>query len=372
MRLRTAALWAATAVSGCLVPALDADRELPAAAGGASASGGNGGGASASGGSGGSNTAKGGSGGAPAGGSDQGEAGSGASGASTAEGGTGTSAAGGSSGVGGGGGDNATSGGGGAIGAAGSPGVAGSGGGDSGPITVEEFAGIANEYGFAWKNSFIIVPCYMVSLYNCATVPTGTSCGAGQVFKERFTMGGTPGTNYDVTFTLNGIVEAKYYSGGTRRAGADYSNPDAAQGTDTFYTGGSANASAYDSFKLTVFESDGVTEVQHYWLNSFPQASGFESHRTFPIGYEATIEVPGGGVIEYQENDPNCQSINNCGAGVHDDATCPAPRTVPNEIVAVPASYGGVATSTLNVVSGQADPWHAQMIHITVTGVVAK
>jgi hypothetical protein len=124
---------------------------------------------------------------------------------------------------------------------------------------------------------------------------------------------------------------------------------------------------------LTVYQSDGATEVQHYYLNSWPQAfSDAESHRTFPISYTATFEVPGGAVLEYLIGDSNCRAINNCGPG-DNGSDCPNEREIPNEPgLEIPDSYGGQPTANQNVVNGTNGPWHAQMIHVTVTNVVEK
>jgi len=166
---------------------------------------------------------------------------------------------------------------------AGSGGVTTGGGGSGGnpPITVDEFAGTVNEYGFAFKDSFLLTPCTSTQNWDCLTV-TGECPNQdavnfeekGSTFKERFQMGGTVGTTYEVTIQVNGVSEAKYYENGERRRGDDFSDADSPDGTDTWYIGGNPIASPYNVEKITVFDSDGTTEIQHYYLNSFPQASG--------------------------------------------------------------------------------------------------
>src|SRR5678816_4411327 len=48
-------------------------------------------------------------------------------------------------------------------------GSGGSGGGAE-VITVDTLAGTVNEFGFAWKDSFLMVPCYSVSGVDCLVV----------------------------------------------------------------------------------------------------------------------------------------------------------------------------------------------------------
>ncbi len=263
-------------------------------------------------------------------------------------------------------------------GSGGSGGSAGSGG--SGPITPEIFAGTKNEHGFAWLSSFYLVACTEVQQHDCLTVQGACpNQGAdnfedkGSTFAEQFKMGGEAGKMYSVTIKVNGIVEGKYYQGGMRRDGANYDDANSATGGDAWHVGGSPIESSYNVYKLSVFQPDGTTPVQHYYLNSYPQMSGFESHQTVAIGYEATFDVPGQGVIKYLNQDSNCRAINNCGPG-DNGANCPAARPVPNEPgLAVPATYGSKpVNASFNVVNQAQQPFHAQMVHVTVAKVELK
>jgi len=240
------------------------------------------------------------------------------------------------------------------------------------------FAGTKNMHGFAWKDSYFLVACTEVQAHDCLTVQGACpNQGAanfedkGSTFAEEFKMGGTMGTTYAVTLKVNGVVEGKYYTGGTRRAGADTGAINT--GADGWHVGGAPIPSSYNVFKIGVFQPDGTTEVAHYYLNSFPQASGLESHQTVLIAYEATIDVPGMGVIKYLNQDSNCRAINNCGPG-DNGPNCPAARNVPNEPgLAVPATYGSEpVNASFNVVNQAQQPFHAQMVHVTVSGVAAK
>lgn len=239
--------------------------------------------------------------------------------------------------------------------------------------------GLVNEFGFGLEDSWLLMPC-LKDAGNHACWTTIGECpkqGATDVeqrgyrFAERFQLGGEPEASYDVTLRINGTVEGKYYEGGVRRRGADFSDSNNVAGTDAWYTGGSAVSSTYAIYKLTVFESDGVTEVQHYYLNSFPQASGLESHQTVVLGYEATISVPGQGIIEYLSVEPDCYTNDNCSSS--QTAACQAPRYVPNEPgLLLPKQYGGQPLASLNVVTGDQQPFHSHILHVVVTDVVTK
>ena len=107
--------------------------------------------------------------------------------------------------------------------------------------------------------------------------------------------------------------------------------------------------------------------------------SGAESHRTFRLGYSKTIDVVGGGFVEYLIEDSNCHAIDNCGIGDVNDTVCNAAQFIPNEPNAVlpaqymdPASQKLVPLAVLNSVTGASQPWHAQIGHLTITSVVAK
>lgn len=255
-------------------------------------------------------------------------------------------------------------------------GTSSGGGGDS--TGCNPVACTLNQYGFAFTDSYYLAGCSEVQGPECLLVQGACPNlhaddiafeDSGYLSREEFKLGGEAGKFYDVTIRVNGIVEGKYYRYGTRRRGDDFSDANAFTGSDTFYVGGEPIPSTYGVYKLSVFQPDGSTELEHYYLNSFPMQSGFESHQTFPIGYEAVIQVPGQGVIKRLYQDSNCRAYNNCGPG-DNGASCPAARNVPNEPgLQVPPMHGGVSTASLNVINGATQPFHAQIIHITVTNV---
>jgi hypothetical protein len=339
------------------------------------------GGVSGDGGVGGRGSGGAGAGGAGSGGAGAGGAGSGGAGAGGAGGGgrgSGGSGAGGSGvggrGVGGSG--------------AGGSGTGGSGTGGNGtggaPPTIAAVAGIKNAFGESLMDSFLLLPCYAQALQDCTVAPTGI-CPAinlalpyderGIVTNQTFTIGGAAGTTFAITMRVNGIAEGKYYMGGVRAGGdTDPPDPDAVTGVDTFYTGGApVDLEFYKVYKLIVRDAAGA-ELQHYYLNSFPQtAIPYQNHRTFPISFTHTIPVPAGGSLTYHTAVPNCRALDNCGPGFR-STVCPAGggRVVPNEPgLVIPTSYMGQAVSGLNLVTGASQPFHSQILHLTVTAVQA-
>jgi len=268
--------------------------------------------------------------------------------------------------------------------------------GTGGAVTIDSLLGIKNSFGESFENSFILIGCYSQEAQDCIDIPPGTNCPnqntalpfepQGLTTHEYFQVGGTPGAMYAVTLQVDGISEAKYYENGTRAAGnGDPANAQGTNGSDTFYTGGDAvNVENYNIYKITVlYPPDGGAnppdggvnvgaELQHYYLNSFPQTNTpYEDHQTFPISYTHTIPVVGGGTIEYSTADRNCHAVDNCGPGVG-NAPCAiaAGRNVPNEPnLVIPTMYMGQPVSGLNTRNGSAQPFHAQIIHVTVTAV---
>src|SRR5581483_1138729 len=243
---------------------------------------------------------------------------------------------------------------------------------------------IPNNFGSTLKNSYIIFPCYSLLNQDCNTIPSGTSCDMtpanyedkGLKQTETFTLGGTAGTMYNMTFTVRGIAEAKYYMGGTRDAGNnDPPNADDPAGIDTFYRGGAPiNQEFYNVYKLIVRDAGGA-EVNHYYLNSMPKANvAYENHRTFPIHYSKTIPVPGGGQVVLFSSDANCRAVNNCGAGPT-STTCPASagRMIPfgagEPAVTIPTMYLGKTVASINLQTGTMQPFKAQILNIVVTAV---
>jgi hypothetical protein len=263
-----------------------------------------------------------------------GEAGSGAATSAGAD--TGGTTTGGASGTGG----TPTAGQGGALTAGG-----GSGGGAGTPPVVDTtLAG-------TWDGALVQYACgASSSAYDCQQ-PTAASCqvaaGTGAVptpispsngAPTKWTMGGDPNVAYAVTFRIRGIVEVKYYPGGSRPANASVLTVP----RNLFQEGGAvppptSTATAYSTYELDVTPpvqglpnqaAGRVADV--YYLNSVvsaesPATFSATIHATFDVDYSATIKVMGGGKISFNVSDPNCIQIQNCGT---DTQNCTTHRTV--------------------------------------------
>ena len=250
------------------------------------------------------------------------------------------------------------------------------------PSDLDAVGRTKNEYGFALIDSFFLTPCLMVNGPDCLT--TLAACpnlaapafeARGYRFSEAFAVGGDPLRRYDLTLKVNGIVEAKLYENGVRRSESDLTGANGAEGTDMLYIGGTPVPSDYNVFKISVFGRDyaalrGDVPLQYFYLNSLPPSPAVEARQTFLIGYSFTIAgVAGDAVIEFLTQDSNCLAVNNCGPG-ENGAACPAPRFVPNEPdLLLPTEYGRRKTAELDFIGAGSQPFHAQIVHVTLAGV---
>jgi hypothetical protein len=177
--------------------------------------------------------------------------------------------------------------------------------------------------------------------YDC----TNPACGTGQstaTITNTWTIGGTTGTIYNVTFHVRGIVEAQAYGypgSGMRDAGNASISTCASATCDLFQRGGTPMASGGVSYDYNNYELDvtpavpaSVSMYNTYFLNSVitsenPHASsGITSHLTFAIDYTKTIAVTGGGMLTLKVFDSNCALVQNCGPTSGN--TCANPRTL--------------------------------------------
>jgi hypothetical protein len=200
----------------------------------------------------------------------------------------------------------------------GGAGMAGTGG--TGPMipTIEELTG-------ALDGHLIITPCGDTpSTDDCAgggwrsnAVDNGANhpCSGGRLEAViPFPIGGTPGTEYDVTMHFYGIMEPRQYSNVTREAGGSATNRNG--GTPTGWAEAAGNASVYsmgdnnyNTYEIFVYDQNDM-RVRQYFLNSDTTTN----HYTFLINYEKTITVIGGGEVRLRVFDANCRMIKNCGA----------------------------------------------------------
>jgi hypothetical protein len=217
----------------------------------------------------------------------------------------------------------------------------------------------------AWDGQLVQFPCGTSgSGYDCANV----GCMNNMATKSTmWTMAGTAGTVYSVTFNVRGIVEAYSYVGGTRDGGSVTTN------LDLFQRGGMAQSAGGSNYDYNTYELDvspPVTgEANVYFLNSVSAAEGPHAsnsptqHLTFPINYTKTIKVMGNSVITLKVFDSNCTLVQNCGPTMGN--TCAAPRTVSLSGV-MPAAPSSFMQPFQN--SGRYGQW----VYFDVTAVTAN
>jgi hypothetical protein len=232
-----------------------------------------------------------------------------------------------------------------------------------------------SDYGNAgWKDSFFVVGCQMKNGPYCENLAPCPANGINAV--ERYPIGGVQGQHYKVTFSFHAITAPKVYASG-RRDQAGLASDYQTGLSDSFYRDGVPTNSNAESWKLSVFDDKNL-EARHFYLNSVP--AGAEAPLTFLASFTKTIVIVGGGHIEHTIYQPDCRTIDNCGAGELLDAACNAPRLIPNEPATTllpphmrdPASQLVVATPTTSAFSqGLSQPWRAQWGHLQVTAIEA-
>ncbi len=148
-----------------------------------------------------------------------------------------------------------------------------------------------------------LAPCNSADFGHDCTL---AGCQGGQKITETtLQLGGNPGTIYDVTVHVYGVVEPRRYDGGVRRAGANF-DPN---GVDFWHAGGTVpGGSTYNSYELHV-NPPVPGAPNDYFLNS---RTGGDQTFVIRLDYEATIAVPGGGTIQFRSTDSNCRQITNC------------------------------------------------------------
>lgn len=136
--------------------------------------------------------------------------------------------------------------------------------------------GGASSSGSALDGFRIEIPCIDHFETNaCHTLP------ADAVISRTLTFGGTPGTTYEVTLRVRGLVEAKPITGGT--------------GDSWFVVGGTANDNAHETaLKLSV-----ASPAQHYFFNKHEVMGDV----LYKVDYMAKIKVEGGSSITFTAND---------------------------------------------------------------------
>ena len=157
---------------------------------------------------------------------------------------------------------------------------------------------------------------------------------------------------YNLTFTVNGIAEAKYYMNGTRDAGTGVvANAQDAAGTDTFYRGGAPVAvEHYNIYKMIVKKPDGSGAPA--LLPELVPADDDGLREPSDVPDPLPEDHPrswAAGSVELYVSDSNCRAVDNCGPGVY-AGTCTASRNVPAEPnLVIPQTYMGKMVTNLNV-----------------------
>ena len=198
-----------------------------------------------------------------------------------------------------------------------------------------------------------------------------------------WTMGGTPGTMYDVKVHIQGVVEPSWYHDGTRSAGNSTSVDVAStvpgakpNAKDLFQTGGTrlmfatdnGNGFDYNSYELDVTPAGGGTPSV-YFLNSVskaenPHTSSKTLHLSFEIDEMPTIKIPGGATISLTMRDSNCVLVQNCGTS-NNNMCGNGARVVPLTGAEPPAPSSWTGKTT----SGTGGNLNGQFVHFDVISV---
>jgi hypothetical protein len=94
------------------------------------------------------------------------------------------------------------------------------------------------------------------------------------------TMGGDPGTVYDVTLRVRGLTEPNTYRNGMLQG-------------QRFYIGGTSSQSGYTSYMMTVADP-----AQHYFFNY----NASVGHIHFLLDYQVTVKIRGGSKVTFDVN----------------------------------------------------------------------
>jgi hypothetical protein len=172
------------------------------------------------------------------------------------------------------------------------------------PPEVPEVVLTPSQIGGELEGFLHLAPCESQDFGHDCTLP---GCQGGtKNFERPLQLGGEPGTVYDVTIHVYGVVEPRSYQGGLRRAGPNFD----VNGSDLWHEGGTipANPGTYNSYEFHVEPPvQGAPNV--YYLNS---RTGGDQQIVVRIDYTATFPVQGGGTIRFRSFDSNCRQITNC------------------------------------------------------------
>jgi hypothetical protein len=182
------------------------------------------------------------------------------------------------------------------------------------------------------------------------------------------TKGITMGTTYKVTIHFYGVVECKTYPTGSctraantgRDAKYDLWCPNVSDPANT--------ADHYNTYMLSVTpmrsgttpnlgpNQGPVPAMGSYWmLNECPTGES-ESHKTWMIDYEKTINVPAGSWVNFLDFDTNCREILNCGNSQDAQQACTTHYML-SPGATVPAPPAGIQTQPASAGAGGFGQW---------------
>ena len=202
----------------------------------------------------------------------------------------------------------------------------------------------------------ILMPCGQdTSTRVCRPQQVNQGCGAGgdpalaggHSHNQTVTIGGTPGTFYNITLRIHGMVEGKSY----RNGGMDRDDS-ADLPADGLYTGGEPDnqANGYNIYMIRT-----SSPAQDYFLNSIGTGNDQRiRHSVFEIDFEFDLRVEGGSTVQLVSADPNCSAIKNCAE--------PDVGTVCN-----PVTISGVDPLISADIGSQ--PYNGQFVGVLVKGV---
>jgi hypothetical protein len=116
------------------------------------------------------------------------------------------------------------------------------------------------------------------------------------------TIAGTPGTTYDVTLRIRGVVEPTKITGGTRPDMSTIQLNGKTYRKVPYTVGGTPGDVTYQPWLFSV-----ASPPQNYFFNDY----GLTEHSTFLLDYQVTIPMSGGTKVTLDVNDGNDHEISN-------------------------------------------------------------
>jgi len=196
--------------------------------------------------------------------------------------------------------------------AAGAAGQAGAGAGGSGGGAAGQSGNVGGGAGSSGGSSDITPGLDGLRVDDPCTGTPDTSTGAvcnhvvltngGFKSAKDVTIAGTPGTTYDVTLRVRGIVECTQIDGGTRPDTSTFSYSNMTWRKVPFTIGGTANHADYSQWRITT-----ASPKQEYFLNDYQKVG----HFIFKLDYQVTIQVAANSKLTLDGNDSNERQIVN-------------------------------------------------------------